>query len=378
MKKRADGRYCKHVQIGYQPNGKRKYKTIYGQTKREVEEKERKLLGLIDDRIYIDQHITVGEWADVWLSTYKTNVEHNTVLRYKAIIDNQIKPTLGSRYLDDVTSAQLQVIINRLSQKYSSSTVHKFFVTLNQMYKAGMGQKLVHENPCMYVTLQREPSPEREVIPPEIVLVLNDFCLTHTDGALILTLLYTGMRRGEILALQGKDIDWERNCFNINKSVEFLSNQPRLKSPKTKSGYRSVPILSILKPYQAYFKSIELDEPIFKNKHGTTHTLTSIRRLFEKFNSDYNNYVKDKNPELCYTFTMHQFRHTYATMLYKSGVDVKAAQNFLGHSSISVTMDIYTHLDQQHKEISADKLDNFVLKTSSKMNGIQQQDLVKI
>lgn len=256
--------------------------------------------------------------------------------------------------------------------------MHKVLVTLNQMYKTAIGIKLAYENPCMFVTLQKEPPPERTPIPENIIPVLIDFCKGYEDGVLILTLLYTGMRRGEIVALCGEDIDWDRNCFTVNKAVEFINNKPHIKSPKTKSGYRTIPILNVLHPYKDYFLQIGKGEPVFKNAYGDMHTLTSIRRLFDRFNQNYNAYAKRINQNLCHTFTMHEFRHTYATMLYKADVDIKTAQSFLGHSSVAVTMDIYTHLDQTHKEVNAEKLNKFLGAQASIINGSIQSNLVKI
>ena len=81
-KKRADGRYCKQILVGYQPDGKRKMKTLYGKTIKEVEKKERELREQIESGINVIDNITVGEWADIWLKTFKSNIANNTYTRY--------------------------------------------------------------------------------------------------------------------------------------------------------------------------------------------------------------------------------------------------------------------------------------------------------
>jgi len=97
MKKRSDGRYCKQVLIGYNPNGTRKMKTIYGKTIKEVEKKERDLRIEIENGNLILKNISVSDWADEWLITYKTaDLSHYTVRRYKSVIKNQIKPFFGT------------------------------------------------------------------------------------------------------------------------------------------------------------------------------------------------------------------------------------------------------------------------------------------
>ncbi len=96
MKKRADGRYCKQILVGYHSDGRKKTKTIYGKTIREVEKKERELRSELEQGIYVDnKNILISQWADEWLSVYKGSISTNTYRRYEQMIKNQIKPLLG-------------------------------------------------------------------------------------------------------------------------------------------------------------------------------------------------------------------------------------------------------------------------------------------
>ena len=120
--------------------------------------------------------------------------------------------------------------------------------------------------------------------------------------------------------------------------------------------------MNVLRPYLINQNNAKNTDPVFKNTNGEVHTATSLKKLFENFNKEFNIYLKNVQAE-DYTkvrFTMHQFRHTFATLLYYAGVDLKTAQSYLGHSYITVTMEVYTHLDQQFKNINADKLNSFI------------------
>lgn len=325
--------------------------------------KERDIKIAIDTGQFVENDkMTVGEWADEWLKIYKQNVGYNTLQRYKAIINNQIKPLIGFYNLTDLKINIVQITLNRLSEIYSTSTLKKFKITLNQIYESAIKMQLVYKNPCNGVIIPQKEQPKRTSIPDETIKYIEEFCRGYKNGSFILTLLYTGLRRGEAIALTWNDIDLKNSCIHVNKAIEFINNRPKIKSPKTANGIREVPLLDMLKPYLTKPKDAEPNDYVFKNNHGALHTLVSIRRLYESFIKNFKLYMKEKykNINIDYNFTMHQFRHTYATILYKAGVDVKTAQSYLGHGSISVTMDIYTHLDKQHKKLNAERLNEFI------------------
>jgi integrase len=153
----------------------------------------------------------------------------------------------------------------------------------------------------------------------------------------ILLLLYTGMRKSEILALTKSDIDKENFTISVNKTLTFKVNQSTIKNtPKTTAGIRTVPILTPLRNVLFnYTESIETEQ-LFTNTLGNTLTQTAYRRMWEKF-------TKAMGET---DLTAHNFRHNFATTLYDAGVDVKTAQSILGHTSIQVTLDIYTKLSE--------------------------------
>lgn len=359
MKKRADGRYCKQIFVGYQPNGTRKLKTIYGKTIREVEKRERELLSQMDKGISCDNNMTVEKWADIWLKTFKSNIANNTYTRYEGIINNQIKPYIGKMQLDKVRLNTIQSVINELKCTLAPATVKKTKDVMHQMFQQAIKSQYIAINPTDGVDIPKLTQKTRDAIPQEHIQNIVEFCKSYKHGDFIMCLLYTGMRRGEILALTVEDIDFENNIINVNKAVEFIQNHPQIKSPKTPKSIRSIPILDCLKPsLERMITGKQKTDIVFCNNDGEIYNKMAIQRLFIDFNEKYNTYIG--NTDSSVHFTMHQFRHTFCTLLYNAEIDVKMAQDILGHSSVKVTLDIYTHLSQKNKTTSTNKLNAYI------------------
>jgi integrase len=187
----------------------------------------------------------------------------------------------------------------------------------------------------------------------------------HRMGVPALLLLFTGMRRGELVALTWRDIDLKNRTVSVTKAAAFNGNQPEIKEPKTPAGVRTIPFPDQLVPILAEAKRSANSLYVCPDAHGG---IMSDRGWLTSWNS-YQHYLnieaggKDRsrtNPKIVAIepFTAHQLRHTYATMLYDAGVDVKTAQEFLGHADLTVTMNIYTHLSPQKRDAALQALDS--------------------
>lgn len=350
MKKRPDGRYQISVMVGYNADGSPKRKLVYGRTQTEVQAKANDLRMQHNMGLALDSDITVAEWADAWLRTYKSGVEYNTLKMYSFIAAKYVKEPLGGMKLRDVKTAHLQRIVNESADKHWIVT--KFRLTVRQMFGQALNNDLIPKNPASGITLpiNQQQSRKRSLTDGEVARICG-LQMDDRDKCFILVLLYTGMRKSEALALTKDSISEDFAHITVDKTVIFKVNASEIKpNPKTSAGARTIPILAPLKDaLRNYVDSIETNL-LFPSATGGTMSDTAYRHMWRRF-------CKAMGTD---EITAHIFRHNFATILYNAGVDVKAAQSILGHSSIAVTMDVYTHLGQRNKLEAAEKLNEFL------------------
>ena len=159
--------------------------------------------------------------------------------------------------------------------------------------------------------------------------------------------IYTGMRKGELLALQWKDIDFENDLINVTKSLFNNHGRPDLKETKTEAGTRKVPLLRPLK--QRLLSEYTIKDPsddafLFASSQGQPLT-----------NNEYNTLYRHYQEKTGIACTAHQLRHSFATIAFECGIDPKTVQEILGHKQLSTTMDIYTEFRESRlKQITAE------------------------
>ena len=368
MKKRKDGRYCKNVFIGYQPDGKRKFKTIYGKTQKEVEEQEREIKNQLDLGVKTFDNITIGEWADEWFNAFKANTSYNTQYMYAAVLKNHIQPKLGNIMVADIKTIQIQKFLNEIVKEGKTRTAEICKLTIKQFMKQAQIDGLISRDVTAGVQPIRSHAEEKRCLSDFELKAIKNADLTDKQRIFLDVMRYAGLRRGEALALTIADIDFETNKINVNKSLMFERNKGVIKEPKSKAGYRKVPLpnklSNELKQYIHQLNGIQL----FPMTKGGYMSMSSFNKFWEgimkavKLSADRinsNNKLRLADEEI--TFTPHIFRHTYATNLYYAGVDVKTAQYFLGHSSLEMTLGIYTHLQKESGDHAAvDKINAYL------------------
>jgi integrase len=165
----------------------------------------------------------------------------------------------------------------------------------------------------------------------------------------------TGMRKGEILALQWKDIDFDEDVIHVTKSVGHQGDRPFIKEPKTEAGTRIVPLLADLKEFLLTFKKRRADHYIISDDGKTPLTNRRYLTLSKHF--------KEQTGVEC---TAHQLRHSFATIAFENDVDAKSIQEIIGHKQLSTTMDIYADFREQSVKKAAEKLNKSSLSTPKK------------
>lgn len=344
MFKRKDGRWQKVVYI----NGVRKYFYSAESTERKAERDIAHQLVAYNEADHRTKH-NFSVLADAMLAEKEKTVSYNTYQTYKYALLH-LAP-FNKMDIEEITPIMFQNLLDGLAKKqYSKSAIHKAKVTFGLVIDYGIRQGLPISNYLHSVKLPKTKTTQAVATPDdEVIRLIKNSVNTSFFGLWALTLLCTGLRRGELAALQVRDIDFNRNVISVYRSVEFIGNEPHLKDfPKSISGIRQIPILSALRePLFEHCKPLPLDDFVFS---GQSPFLAST------IVNEWNKYQK----EIGVKVNQHQLRHAYAKLLYRSGVDVKTAQGLLGHKNFQVTMDIYTEFDKELTLTSASKLDSFI------------------
>ena len=293
---------------------------------------------------------TFQEVAKEWAHNYKIEVKpisfktHEEKLRYwvRTFNDYQIK------YLSDIRSDFIQQRINDLylKQGLSKSTLKKYKFTLSMIMEYAKDQRRIIYNPCKHVKIPKfSCTSTRRALAENEIEIINK-AVDQPFGLYPYMMLYLGLRRSELAPLTWEDIDFDSATLKINKIVNWIHNRPQLYYYlKNGNPERFVPIPKIL-----------LNELKNRKRSGLIFSRNENLLSESQLKHLWNSYL-DKNKLY---ITQHMLRHTYATLLFKAGVDIKSAQQFLGHKDIHVTLQIYTHLDEEQKRKNIVLLDNYI------------------
>ena len=349
MKKRKDGRYATNVTVGYDENGKRIQVKVYGRTKVELDLNKAKVLVDVDHRTYVkDRSVTFGEYARKWLRKKTIEITDNSM--YDQVL------RLHTSLLDDlplieITPDDCQELINKAADH--PRTCQKIKITLNQVFRNAIEANLLYKNPAAGISLPKYKSKPKRALTASEKAILDKVKLTPREDMYITLIRYYGLRKEEALALVKSDFDFNRQTIWIRHAVKFVSNRPTEK--ETKNGEER--ILYILPDHMHKFMAFILscddsDPHLFRNlKEGGWITHQSFRRMFNSILSKVKNEAEENSIEIPDDLTSHIFRHGFATDLYYAGIGLKDAQYLLGHKTATVTMGIYTHLDNENTDV---------------------------
>lgn len=320
-------------------DGKRK--AFRGHTPREVEQK------MLAYRETSERGRTFREIAGEWETVHFPTLTPNTLKGYRPALARAVEHFKDTP-VKQIKAPDVKKFINEFARTGSGETRRAQKTVTNQLlvvnlimgYAAENGE--IEYNPCANVTIPKDlPKTRREAASTE-----DEKIVKRSAGIWLLPylILYTGLRKGEALALTYGDIDRKENLIHVTKSVYHINNKPYIKTPKTEAGTRSVPILDPLAPKLP--KSRQKEHYLFSEDGGVT-PLTEMQ---------YQKRWKDFARQTGIQCSAHQLRHSYATMLFECGIEVKDAQDLLGHSTAAVTQDIYTHIRNDRRKQTAQLL----------------------
>ena len=363
--KRKDGRWCAAY---FDENYSRHY--VYGKTQAEVKKKlnEKKR----EPSIKHHQILTLQEWVLEFLQKYKKNeLKITTFDSYMGMFRKHIKDSaLGKAKLDKITTEVLQKYYNnKMKNGYSSKTVREIETIINSALVMAVKLKMIPDNPNIYTTIPKKIKYEAKVLKQEEVKKIIDEAKAEELYPIVVTTVYTGMRKGEVMALKWDNVNFqERKIFIKNSLCRVEDEMPDEKGhrhtryevlePKTKKSIRVIPMLD-----EVYY--VLMEQKVRQDKEKEKYRDAYLDQGFV-FADPIGNYLPQRSfMEKYHTFLQkygitdirfHDLRHTFASLLIESDVSMKVVQELLGHSTITTSMDIYTHISDKKKEQALDKL----------------------
>ncbi|MDP4121058.1 MAG: site-specific integrase [Bacillota bacterium] len=383
IRQKPDGRWEARITIGRTESGKQKMKYFYGHTRDEAAAKLNDFLSENQHGTYIEpSKYTVDQWLDEWYNNHVVgSVKPSTRVSYEMIIRQHLKPNFGHYKLKDLGSGTIQSVYNKMlksgrvvqknvknkkanrSEKntnkgLSEKTIRNIHLVLRKALQVAYLNDMIPKNPAAdgRVTLPETPKKKDiRVFDTDEQKAIEKACNGQRWGMIILLDLYSGMRQGEILALTWKDIDFEKRTIKISKQLSRLKNfdltipgktvlsvQPYTKNSNDRVISISPAIVDKLKAYKTtedtnkakWAEAYKDNNLVFCREDGHFVEPKTFQEFFKRTLKDAN--VADGN--------VHALRHTFATRALEAGIPVKVVSKILGHSSIQITLDTYSHV----------------------------------
>ncbi|MBA2131964.1 tyrosine-type recombinase/integrase [Capillibacterium thermochitinicola] len=349
--------WCASVQVGVDVHGKRKRKVIYAKSKDELIEKKKKLDASIVTGTYREpSKMTVEYFLDKWLNEIcVSSLRPSTFNLYQGILRKHIYPAIGKILLCKLTPMQLQTLYNsKIKAGLSVSRVKHMHAIIHKALSHALKWGYVSYNVSDLVEKPKQRKKEMTVWNKEQVDKFLEAAKGDKFYPLYVLALTTGLRQGELLGLRWDDIDLRQGTVSVKRTVKEVRGKLVVGEPKTKSARRTVTLpklaIEVLKEYrkQQLQKRFLSSGYVFTNTQGgLVRALNMVKRSFKPL------IKKACVPEIRF----HDLRHTHATLLLQQGVNPKLVQERLGHSSIGLTLDTYSHVLPNMQKQVAKELD---------------------
>ncbi len=330
-----------YIRKTFRFNGKR-YE-VTGKTEAEAEEK----LALLRSRLALTPQastdsLTVADWYRQWKALYKENsgMTAKSLASYDEKFRKYIAPAIGGLRLEHVQAQHLQKILNDAAGM-SFSQLTKIRSLLQQMFFRACTSRLIVYNPADGLQLPACTRNSRRSLTDQERTLFLKVEPTVPGAILYYTMLMTGMRPGELAALQWSDIDFQKNEISVTKALESGSST-LIRGPKTAAGIRVIPIrrplADRLRPLQG-----QPEEYVFLRQNGKHYCSNSLHKLWHAIRDAME---REQGAALPADLVPYCMRHTFCTDLQNAGVPINVAKELMGHSNISTTANVYTHRNE--------------------------------
>ena len=377
---RKDGRWEGRIVIGYDENGLPKTKNVLAKTKGECIEKLKALKSTItpDTPIKLKADMPFGEWLDHWYETYcKPNARPATQRTYEGYIRLYLHPRLGSIPLNKVTTSDIQQMCTwmmteaRVDQKngdsgLSDSQVRNCYSLCDRVLEKAVAEKLIVRNPAKGCKLPPNRPNEMKVLSREDMQKVLIQAKEENYYELFLLEFATGLRLGELTALQWDDLDLNTGELRINKQVNLVGSKLVISEPKTKAAVRTLILPPSVRKVLAEYKTRVNSRWLFPSpkKEDLPIIPSAVSRRLHTLLEHAG----------CEQVRFHDLRHTFATNALAHGMDIKTLSTILGHVSSATTLNTYSHITDEMRQRAAVKIDRGIAKAEVQDTAIAQPE----
>ena len=355
---RKNGKYCGRYVDRF---GQRK--SIYDDKLSELRKKL--AIAIADNQSFtsIRDNIKLDDWFNRWVDVYKKkSVRPNTLREYTHIYTKNISPFLGNRNINSIVKSDIQQLIDKIADNnYKYERQNKIKVILNDMFSRAIEDDLMIKNPAKGIKLRADKELKAFALTAEQQIEFLEVSKGTFYDNLYNVALNTGLRPGELFALTLDDIHFDEGYIDVNKTLvyqKYLDDKCKtfhIEPPKTKQSYRQVPINSECLKYLK--KQFELKDIVKHKRPKEQNDYIFVTSCNTPLNSQiYADSIKAIVKQINLTrsfddefpvFSGHTLRHTFATRCFEAGVQPKVVQSYLGHATLQMTMDLYTHVMPQ-------------------------------
>lgn len=349
---RKDGRWCAVLSLGFGAEGDRvvrKRRTVYGKTKQAVQAKLANLAGAkADGTLSQPSKLTVQGFIKEWMGTRK--LRRTTVNVYQGVIDQYINPHIGCVRLCDLSPLHVQRLYSSITLDSRRRLTHAVLrCALERACRLGLALR----NPCDNVETPRPVESGGTHLSVDAVKALLEESAKTRYHAIIVLAVLTGMRQGEILGLHWSDVDLKRKTIQVQRALTEVKGKLKLETPKTDESRRLVTlprmVVSALKKHRVAMnrEGLAFTKHVFPDRHGEyMHKSTFYSGGWIPIRKRAKTQIR-----------FHDLRHSMASLLLAAGEHPKVVQERLGHSTVSMTLDVYSHSIPSLQEDAAAKLD---------------------
>lgn len=375
---RPDGYIQVSATVGRDKDGKNIRKYFFGRTRAEAEAKRARFIAELESGLRMDAAtMLLSEWVDRWMSTYGINKAD-----YSPYI-NRLKADLGKHPIREIYELHLRKTLEEAYGGKSTSAATKYRMIIKQVFAKAKVNRIIQHDPADKLDLPKTTTGSHRALERwESELIMANWRV-HRAGRWAMIMLLTGLRRGEMVALDWDAINLEKRTLTVSASAKFSGAEVIIKSgAKTIAGQRTLPICDPLYAMLADTPEDIRQGPACTIKGGRRITQAGISRGWKTYCRMLTRVANGEKPDqqgrrndlkkkadvapepkkekVLFSCTPHDLRHTFATALYTAGVDIKSAQYYLGHADVAMTINLYTHLSVERENQSRSALTDYL------------------